>query len=221
MWFPVDWIRPLEGLAVLCLGQLLGGRAYKEDCCWTLMTAHDVNLKLLYRPKVISFVRTTLQHSLRICRAALPEDASDSLVAPSAPNCLHLSLMPSCFHFSSQEVIYCHTHPNIQTQPRTLILPNRFDPFFLSFCPFFVSFLLLCRWDHFKLSRPIFSSEHLWSVLRSTEVLCSGSAGCLLFHHEWTFLLFFCLFGHIALVGCHQHIDFSFFTVLVAFCADI
>lgn len=56
--------------------------------------------------------------------------------------------MLSCFHFSSQEVIYCHTRPGIRTRPCTLILPNRFDPSFLSlFCPFFVSFLLLCRRD--------------------------------------------------------------------------
>ena len=33
---------------------------------------------------------------------------------PPPPSCLLSPPIPSCFHFSSQEVIYCHTHSNSQ-----------------------------------------------------------------------------------------------------------
>ena len=137
--------------------------------------------------------------------------SAPSLLPSSSPLSLLSPPIPVCFHFSSQEVIYCQTHSNSQPQLHTLIYPNRPRRFYFSH--FLSSFRLLPWWNITASSTSVFffmfeahlfirvsvisSQRAVLSVLASPLVVCY-SIVCL-FPCFWPscsclFVLFFFLF---------------------------
>ncbi len=77
---------------------------------------------------------------------------------PHPPSCLLSPPIPLCFHFSSQEVIYCQTHSNSQPQLHTVIYPNRPCAFIF---PIFPPPFFFCHVGTSQL-QPLFFQVHLF-----------------------------------------------------------
>lgn len=128
-WLKRAAVMSADGLTVLWLGQLLDGQRiaaerwlqliiWLSNHCVVSGSRHHPRVSVwrlfcwLYNIPYYTFIGWTNQKMFLIC-------------SPPPPSCLLFPPIPLCFHFSSQEVIYCQTHSNSQPQLHTLIYPNR------------------------------------------------------------------------------------------------
>lgn len=161
--------------------------------CNTLnLSSVCVHCCLTYIP--YAFVQWTNQKMFLIC-------------SPPPPTFLLSPPAPLCFHFSSQEVIYCQTHSTSQPQLHTLIYPNRLMRF--HFPLFLACFLLLTWWNIVAWTlcfyRLISLSRRLWSA--EQFYLFWPVCGCvdyLLFHRTWLRFSLFVPFFSLVQQGLHR-----------------
>lgn len=137
------------GFAVLWFGLLFDGRAYKEDCCWTLIIVDYLNLNssnsLHLHTAPLSCFSVCTHCSSACFTRYLRQLLSDMIkrwswfTQHSLPAVSSLLRSSNAFIFPSQEVIYCQTHSSTHPQNTHWCIPTEH----LYFSLFLTFFLLL------------------------------------------------------------------------------